>query len=117
MSLAIVAPTVQGHDRTCVHWLRGESSCLRCYLRCGFVGACGGPQGLVVKAVANASKSPLGPHEQEHRRPRHLPGLWAVDAMQHGGRLPDVWAMLASRRYRKIRAGFVATCGFGLSRQ
>jgi hypothetical protein len=55
MSLAIDIPTVQGHDRTDVHWLRGESSCLRCYLWCGFVGACGGAQGLVVKAVANAS--------------------------------------------------------------
>jgi hypothetical protein len=55
MSLAIDVPTVQGHDCTDVHWLRGESSCLRCYLWCGFVGACGGAQGLVVKAVANAN--------------------------------------------------------------
>jgi hypothetical protein len=71
MSLATDVPTVQGHDRTDVHWLRAESSCLRCYLWCGFVGACGGAQGVVVKAVAkpnaqfkkgwaNLSKSPLG---------------------------------------------------------
>src|ERR1700739_595215 len=70
MSLAIDVPTVQGHDRTDVHWIRGESSCLRCYLWCGFVAACGGALGFVIKAVANQnaqfkrgwaslSKSPL----------------------------------------------------------